>query len=97
MKSTFARDIDRRLADMVRSERNLVGPIRRRAGRLCEAGALSRARIYVPLLLLRSPARAFEILGIQAIGSGASHRAVPCHHGSARRMPAFGARPSGAA
>src|SRR6266852_5212505 len=50
------------------SERAASGsPIRRRAGRLCQAGALSRARIHLALLLLRSPTRPLEVIRLQAI------------------------------
>src|SRR5260370_30462322 len=97
MESISACDLDRRLADLVRSERHLVVQFVVEAGRLCQAGALSRAWIHFALLLLHSPTRALEVVRLQAIGSGSSHLTVPCHLGSAGRRATIAPRPGRAA
>src|SRR5260370_42438467 len=85
MESISACDLDRRLADLVRSERHLVVQFVVEAGRLCQAGALSRAWIHFALLLLHSPTRALEVVRLQAIGSGSSPPTVPFPRGSPGR------------
>src|ERR1700674_582153 len=82
MESTNARDLDRRLADLVPGERHLVSQF------VVEMAGFAKRELYRELgytslfLLLRPPARAVEVLCFQAIGSGSSDRPVPPHPGS---------------
>ena len=53
------------------------GRLRGRAGRVRSAGAPSRARLYLALLLLRTAARALEVLGLPALGGRAVDGTIP--------------------
>src|SRR5216684_2256618 len=92
METISARDLDRRLADLVRSERHLVVQF------VVELAAFAKRELYRELgytslfLLLRSPARALEVVRLQAIGSGSPRRAVPSNRGSTRRRAAVDTR-----
>ena len=69
-------------------------PIRHRAGRLCESGALSRVGLHLALLLLRSPARALQVLRVQAISPRTSSAGCRCRRPHSRQWRRYPRKPN---